>query len=98
MTYYILNELSQLKNIRIYNKKPDLPIIAFNILGLSNEDVGFILVKQFNIITRTGLHCSPLVHKKIDNNDGCVRVSLSYFNSKKECKKFVNAIKEISDY
>jgi len=95
MTMYIINELKYMENIVMYNTHPDLPIISFNIDGIDQDDVGFILQKQFHIMTRTGLHCAPLVHKKIDNGKGCIRVSLSYYNTMDECIKFVEAVRKI---
>ncbi len=96
MIYHIIKELSRMENIILYTKQPDLPIVSFNIEGMDNDDVGFILQKEFNIMTRTGLHCAPLVHKRIDNGRGCIRVSLSYFNSMAECDTFINAIEKIT--
>jgi cysteine desulfurase family protein len=97
MTKFIIGELSKYENVIIYNKNPDLPIISFNIKGFNQDDLGFLLQNQFNIITRTGLHCAPLVHKKIDNGTGCVRLSLSYFNTMDECEKFIDAIQKIAE-
>jgi len=97
MTYHIINELKKIENVVLYNKTPDLPVIPFNIQGMDQDDVGFLLQNQFNIMTRTGLHCAPLVHKKIDNGIGCVRVSLSYFNTKEECDHFIDAVSKIAE-
>lgn len=95
-TSFIIRELSEEPNITIYNKHPDLPVIAFNIDGLSNDDVGFILARGYNIIARTGLHCAPLVHNVIDGGEGCVRLSLSLFTTDEECRVATEAIREIA--
>ena len=71
MTNYILSNLGKNENITIYNSNPELPIISFNINSIDNSEVGYILSNNYNIIIRTGLHCAPLVHKKID---GCMEV------------------------
>jgi cysteine desulfurase / selenocysteine lyase len=97
MTYHIIEELERIDNIILYNKSPDLPVIPFNIQGMDQDDVGFLLQNQFNIMTRTGLHCAPLVHKKIDNGTGCIRVSLSYFNEIEECDYFIAAVSKIAE-
>ncbi|HJJ75123.1 MAG TPA: aminotransferase class V, partial [Methanocorpusculum sp.] len=48
------------------------------------------------IVTRTGLHCAPLVHEKIDGGAGSVRISLSCFTTNVECKTAADAILEIA--
>lgn len=93
---YILKELREEPNIVIYNEKPRLPIVAFNIEGMENDDVGFILARAYGVITRTGLHCAPLVHQAINGGTGCVRVSLSWFTTDEECRVAVNAIREVA--
>jgi cysteine desulfurase family protein len=95
-TSFLIGELEKEANITIYNSCPDLPIVAFNIQGLKNDDVGFMLARAFGIIARTGLHCAPLVHKAIDGGEGCVRLSLSWFTTDEECRITANAVREIA--
>ncbi|MDD1728331.1 MAG: aminotransferase class V-fold PLP-dependent enzyme [Methanospirillum sp.] len=83
-------------NITIYNETPDLPIISLNIDGLDNEDLGFILTRAYRIITRSGLHCAPLVHKETDGGRGSVRLSLSWFTTDEECIRAVQVIREVA--
>ncbi|MBN1166846.1 MAG: aminotransferase class V-fold PLP-dependent enzyme [Methanospirillaceae archaeon] len=96
-TTFLINEMKKDANITIYNNQPDLPIIAFNIKGLKNDDVGFILARAYGIIGRTGLHCAPLVHKAIDGGEGCVRLSLSWCTTDEECRIVADAIQEIAE-
>lgn len=95
-TEFLIRELKQEKNITIYNEHPDLPIIAFNIKNLQNDDVGFMLARAYNIIARTGLHCAPLVHKAIDGGEGCIRISHSWFTTDEECRIAADAIRRIA--
>jgi cysteine desulfurase/selenocysteine lyase len=95
-TSFLIRELKKEANITLYNEHPDLPIVAFNIQGLQNDDVGFMLARAYNIVARTGLHCAPLVHKAIDDGQGCIRLSLSWFTTDEECRIAANAIKEIA--
>jgi len=97
LTNYTIEQLAKIDSIIVYNKKPDLPIISFNIEGLHHDDVGFILEQTSQIITRTGLHCAPLVHKRINEGKGCVRVSCSYFNTLDECNLLIDSISKITD-
>lgn len=95
-TNFIIRELLKEENITVHNEHPDVPVISFNIEGIENDDAGFILSKAYNIVSRTGLHCAPLVHKKIDNGVGSVRLSPSFFTSEEECKFTAEAVREIA--
>ena len=95
-TSFLIGELGKEANITVYNKRPELPIVAFNIQGLQDDDVGFMLARGYGIIARTGLHCAPLVHKAIDGCEGCVRISLSWATTDEECRTAGNAIREIA--
>jgi cysteine desulfurase / selenocysteine lyase len=96
LTGYLVRELKKQENIVIYNKAPGLPVVSFNITALGNDEVGFILAKVYQVITRTGLHCAPLVHDRIDGGQGCIRVSFSYFNTIDECRRAADAIREVA--
>lgn len=91
---YIYNELSKMNNSILYNK-PDLPVLSFNIKNKSSDEVGDYLNK-YNVCVRSGLHCSPLAHKKFNTIEkGTVRVSVSYFNTIEEARQFVYLINNI---
>jgi cysteine desulfurase family protein len=91
-----IRDLKDKPGIMLYNENPDLPVVSFNIAGMDNQEVGFILARAYNIITRTGLHCAPLVHERIDGGNGCIRVSFSYFNTLDECQAAADAVREVA--
>ena len=95
-TGFIIGELTKEPNITVYNEHPSLPIISFNIRGIENDDVGFILARAYGVVARTGLHCAPLVHRAIDGGKGSVRLSLSWFTTDEECRITARAIREIA--
>ncbi len=97
LTNRFIRELKRTKGITIYNEKPDLPVISFDIAGIDNQDAGFILARAYNIIMRTGLHCAPLVHKRIDGGKGCVRASFSYLTTQEEIETAAAAIREVAE-
>ena len=92
-----ISELRKNPDITLYTPAPDLPVVSFNIGGLDNDEAGFILAKAYNIITRTGLHCAPLVHDRIDGGKGCVRVSFSHLTTPEECRTAAAAIREVAE-
>ncbi|WP_292518210.1 aminotransferase class V-fold PLP-dependent enzyme [Methanoculleus sp.] len=95
-TAFLIRELKSEPNITVYNESPSLPIVSFNIRGMENDDVGFILARAYGIVARTGLHCAPLIHRAIDGGRGSVRLSLSWFTTDEECRIAARAVKEIA--
>lgn len=73
---------------------PQSSSLLFNINGIDSDTVADRL-NDFGICVRGGLHCSPLVHKKLKTNKGAVRASFSCFNSFTELDLFYNALKTI---
>lgn len=90
--------LKKLKFLKIYSKNDSLNVFSFNVENLDCMTVSNILNEKFNICVRAGLHCAPLIHKKLGTeNIGAVRVSLDCFNTEKEIKYLVFALKKIYD-
>ena len=94
---HMVGKLSGDPNIVLYNQNPDLPVISFNIRNMDNDEVGYILAKAYGIVTRTGLHCAPLVHQRIDGGKGCVRLSFSHLNTPEECRSAVKSVREVAE-
>ncbi len=93
-----LSENSKIKMYPGVECNQSTTIFSFNINGINPDDVGYMLDNMFNIITRSGLHCAPLIHTHIGTfPEGSVRVSPSYFTTEKEISIFNNAIDEISN-
>lgn len=101
LTYKLIENLLNIDNLIVYGLKENnsrLPIVSFNIRNLDPvQEVGPILENSFNIITRTGLHCSPWTHKRIGTFPaGTVRVSPGYFNSMEDISKLTDVINMIT--
>lgn len=97
----LYKKLSQIPNLVIYTEKPkfgyNAPLLSFNIKDVPSERVAEILDSKFNIAVRAGLHCSPLMHKTLHTEEqGAVRISLSYFNNINHINTAANAIKNIA--
>jgi len=97
LTSLFIRELKKAPGLTLYTPSPDLPVVSFNIGDLDNDETGYILAKAYGIITRTGLHCAPLVHERVDGRKGCIRVSLSCLNTPEECRSAANAIREVAE-
>lgn len=92
-----LDAFSMCGNITVYNEDPELPVISLNIADISNDDAGFILRNMYGIVTRTGLHCAPLIHEKIDGGVGSIRISPSCLTPLEECQRAADVIVEVAD-
>ncbi|MBO5374428.1 MAG: aminotransferase class V-fold PLP-dependent enzyme [Clostridia bacterium] len=69
--------------------------LMFNIQGMSSATVSSLLDKR-GICTRSGFHCAPSAHKKLNTgNGGAVRIGFSVFNTQKEIFSFTEALNEI---
>ena len=75
-----------------------LSTVTMNVDGLEAGDVGIMLDVDFNIATRTGLHCAPLVHKQIGTLGihGAVRFAIGAFNTEEHIDVAIEAITEIA--
>lgn len=97
LTRLFIRELENKQGITIYNDAPDLPVVSFNMNGIDNHEAGYILARAYNVITRTGLHCAPLVHERIDGGKGCIRASFSWFTTRDEVTIAAAAIREVAE-
>ena len=96
MTRLLVSKLKSAASIAIDNEHPDLPLISFNVAGMEPDKIGFILARIYGIVCRTGLHCAPLVHQKINGGRGSVRLSLSFLNTPEECDRVAEALAEVA--
>lgn len=99
MMQTLYEALQQLPGIRLYGdiRHNRGPVLSFNIKGMKPSDVSYILQNGYDIVTRTGLHCAPLIHKYIGSGpEGTVRVSISDKTTSAEMNAFLNAISEIT--
>lgn len=71
--------------------------LSFTVDNYDPEDVGTILDVDYGIQTRTGLHCSPLLHEHLGTAPrGSVRLSLGPFNTQEQIETTVRAVAEIT--
>ncbi|PWR71339.1 aminotransferase class V-fold PLP-dependent enzyme [Methanospirillum lacunae] len=69
-----------------YHPTPDIPVFPVNIKGMDPDTAGFVIRTTYGIITRTGLHCAPLIHARITDGKGCVRLSPSILTDPSDCR------------
>ena len=99
---YMLMELQKIPNIIIYgpmDSKKRAAVISINIKNMDSGEITFLLDSEYDIATRSGIHCSPLAHKTLGTlEQGAVRFSLGYFNTKEDIDSAIKALTKISKY
>lgn len=97
LSQYMYQKLSKLENIKLYSSANSKNIYSFNIVGKDSGQVADILNEKYGICVRSGLHCAPLIHKKLGSlQTGAVRASIDFSNSRHEIDVFMKAIEEIA--
>lgn len=70
------------------------PIVAMNLEGEDAGAVADALAQDYDIYTRAGAHCAPLMHNAL-GTESLVRFSFSYFNTEEEVDTAIRAIREL---
>ena len=93
--------VKDIKNIKIYGDfsvKERGPIVSVNLGNYSSSSVSDELFERFEIATRSGGHCAPLMHKALGTEkQGAVRFSFSYFNTEDEVLFAAKALKILGE-
>ena len=100
LTEMLLDGLREIKGIKIYgphDSKRQTAVIAFNIDDVDCGELSMQLDYQYGIVTRSGLHCTPLGHQTIGTlESGSCRLSPGYFTTKEEIEMVIKAVHHIS--
>jgi cysteine desulfurase/selenocysteine lyase len=77
-----------------------IAVFAFNVNDLEAVNTSTMLDVDYNIASRSGLHCAPLVHEQLgtDKIDGSVRFGIGPFNTEEEIETAIQAVTEIVDF
>lgn len=99
LTNYFIAECTQIDNVSIYGptiSENRLPLISMNIKNMKPTDLAAILDKEYGIMVRAGLHCSPLAHQTIGTfPNGTLRFSFGCFSTDDEVKYAIESLKKI---
>lgn len=97
LTETLLAWLAPLGAYRAYSKPNPCGIVSFAHATLPSEEVATRLSERYDIAVRGGLHCAPLVHRSLGTApQGLVRASFSPFQSLREARALIRALREIS--
>ena len=95
------NGIKDIPNVRIYGDFTTVyraAVVSINIEGYDSSEVSDELSYSYGIVTRSGAHCAPLMHKALGTEKtGAVRFSFSHNNTIEEIDTAVNALKELAE-
>jgi selenocysteine lyase/cysteine desulfurase len=96
LTIQLWEGLRAIDGVTVVTKAPPaLPIVSFNIAGVDGHEVAAILDQHYHMAVRAGFHCAAIKHRSLKTEQGTVRVSPGFFNTKREIDDFLSAIREI---
>ncbi len=94
--------LSEIDEVTFWGtKRLDRRVATMSVSGANYDpsDIGTYLDVDYNILTRTGLHCAPLLHEFHGSAPrGTVRLSVGPFNTEEHVAAAVNAVAEIASH
>ena len=97
ITKYILDELSQIKYVKLYTPIDCYNgVVSFTIIGIENTQIATYLNDK-GICIRSGMHCAPLVHQNLGtlSGGGTCRISVGNNNTMHQAKKLIKEIKNL---
>lgn len=96
LSNYLYKSLKKLNFLTIYSKENAKNVISFNMENVDSSYLANVLNEKYKICVRAGLHCAPLIHKKLNTlESGAVRVSLDFNNTFDEIDNLIMALKSI---
>nr|ADQ20056.1 cysteine desulfurase SufS selenocysteine lyase [Candidatus Endoecteinascidia frumentensis] len=89
----ICKKLKNIKDIKfLANPDKTIPICSFLIQNIHSNDISAI-ISNFGIALRSGHHCAMPLMQKL-NTTSSIRVSLAFYNTKKEIDIFIDSLKK----
>ena len=86
--------MSDVVQVHVENRVATLSATVEN---FDPSDVGTMLDVDYEIQTRTGLHCAPLIHEHLGTTPrGSVRFSVGPFNTEEHIDAAIKAVDEIA--
>ena len=81
-----------------YSQSERCAIVTLNIGDYDSSEVSDELLMEYDISTRSGGHCAPLMHEALGTvEQGAVRFSFSHYNTEEEVDTAVRAIHELAE-
>lgn len=96
---YFYQELQKIADVTIYGDftNPRVDVFSINIKDAESAIVSDVLWEEYQVATRPGYHCAPLMHEALGTADrGTVRLSFSSFTTKAEVDTVLAALQNLA--
>lgn len=96
---YFYQELQKIAGVTIYGDftNPRVDVFSINIKDAESAIVSDLLWEEYQVATRPGYHCAPLMHEALGTADrGTVRLSFSIFTTKAEVDTVLAALQNLA--
>ncbi len=96
LTEILWENIKKITGVKMYGPasvKDRTAVLSFTMGEMDSAQASFLLEKEFGIVTRAGLHCTPLAHRTIGTlQQGTCRLSPGFFNTEREMEVVIRAI------
>ena len=99
LTQRFYNGVKSIDRVTVYGdfSRDHAAIVTLNIGDMGSGEAADILFEKYGIAVRAGAHCAPRLHRALGTKEqGSVRFSFSFFNTKDEIDEAIRAVAEIS--
>ena len=97
MFYEGVKDIPGVKIYGDFETKERCPIVTLNIGDYDSAEVSDELLMTYDISTRAGGHCAPLMHEALGTvEQGSVRFSFSHLNTEDEIQTAIRAVEELA--
>lgn len=101
LTSKLIEGMKDIGAVKLYgtmNLEQRTGTVAFNMSGVDNSELCYVLDKKFGIMGRPGLHCSPLGHQTLGTYpEGVMRFSVGSETTMEEIEYTIDALKQIGE-
>ena len=91
-------EVKDIEGLKVYgdfSTGERTPAVSLNVAGYASKEAGEILAGRYQIATRAGVHCAPLIHEALGTRErGTLRFSFSWLNTEDDRYKEALAERE----
>lgn len=98
---FLLRRLVTMPGITVYGStdiSKKIPLLSINLRHWLPQEVAYQLDQRYDIAVRAGLHCAPLMHRKLKTApEGTIRISLGHFNTPDDIHLLLEAIETIQN-
>ncbi len=95
-----IDELSSIAGVHVFgtgDSSRQISTIALNIDGLSPSEAGLMLDREYGVLCRVGLHCSPAAHRTLGTYPiGTLRFALGPFTTEDDLQQTLAAVRKLA--